>query len=139
MDGMTIGQMARSAGASVETIRFYERQGLLQHPARSPSGYRKYPPEAVSRVRLIRQAKDLGFSLKEIKELLALRVMPGKSCRDVRSRAERKIVDIEQRIVALRRMKAALTKLAAACTGRGPTSECPILEALETEHPPASR
>ena len=130
---MTIGQMARSAGASVETIRFYEREGLLEHPARSASGYRNYPPEAVARLRMIRQAKELGFSLNEIKELLALRVAPGKSCSDVRARAERKIADIDQRIAALKRMKAALARLAAACAGHGPTSECPILEALESE------
>jgi MerR family mercuric resistance operon transcriptional regulator len=135
MGNMTIGQMARSAGASVETIRFYEREGLLEHPARSASGYRKYPPEAVARLRMIRQAKELGFSLNEIKELLALRVAPGKSCSDVRARAERKIADIDQRIAALKRMKAALARLAAACAGRGPTSECPILEALESESP----
>jgi MerR family mercuric resistance operon transcriptional regulator len=133
MGNMTIGQMARSAGASVETIRFYEREGLLEHPARSASGYRKYAPKAVARLRLIRQAKELGFSLNEIKELLALRVAPGKSCSDVRARAERKIADIDQRIAALKRMKAALARLAAACAGRGPTSECPILEALESE------
>jgi MerR family mercuric resistance operon transcriptional regulator len=133
MGNMTIGQMARSAGASVETIRFYEREGLLEHPARSASGYRNYPPEAVARLRMIRQAKELGFSLNEIKELLALRVAPGKSCSDVRARAERKIADIDQRIAALKRMKAALARLAAACAGRGPTSECPILEALESE------
>lgn len=133
MGNMTIGQMARSAGASVETIRFYEREGLLEHPARSASGYRNYPPEAVARLRMIRQAKELGFSLNEIKELLALRVAPGKSCSDVRARAERKIADIDQRIAALKRMKAALARLAAACSGRGPTSECPILEALESE------
>ena len=133
MGNMTIGQMARSAGASVETIRFYEREGLLEHPARSASGYRNYPPEAVARLRMIRQAKELGFSLNEIRELLALRVAPGKSCSDVRARAERKIADIDQRIAALKRMKAALARLAAACAGRGPTSECPILEALESE------
>jgi len=133
MGNMTIGQMARSAGASVETIRFYEREGLLEHPARSASGYRNYPPEAVARLRMIRQAKELGFSLNEIKELLALRVAPGKSCSDVRARAERKIADIDQRIAALKRMKAALARLAAACAGHGPTSECPILEALESE------
>lgn len=103
MDNMAIGQMARAAGAGVETIRFYEREGLLEHPARSASGYRKYPPEAVARLRLIRQAKELGFSLNEIKKLFALRVAPGKSCSDVRARAERKIADIDQRIAALDR------------------------------------
>jgi MerR family mercuric resistance operon transcriptional regulator len=105
----------------------------LEHPARSASGYRHYRPDVVARLRLIRQAKELGFSLSEIKELLALKVAPGKSCSDVRARAERKIADINQRIAALKRMRAALARLAAACTGRGPTSECPIIEALESE------
>lgn len=133
MGNMTIGQIARAAGAGVETIRFYEREGLIGHPARSASGYRNYPPEVVARLRFIRQAKELGFSLNEIKELLALRVAPGKSCRDVKARAEAKIADVEQRIAQLDRMKRALTKLATACSGRGPTSECPILETLESE------
>jgi MerR family copper efflux transcriptional regulator len=133
MGNMTIGRIARAAGASVETIRFYEREGLLEHPARSASGYRNYPPAAVVRLRFIRQAKELGFSLNEIRELLALRVVPGKSCSNVRARTERKIADIDQRIAALKRMKTALAKLATACSGRGPTSKCPILDALESE------
>lgn len=128
---LTIGKVARSAGLAIDTIRYYEREGLLQKPARTPSGYRQYPADAVARLRFIRQAKDLGFSLSEIRELLALKVAPGKSCADVRARAEAKIADVEQRIAQLNRMKRALAKLATACSGRGPTSECPILEALE--------
>jgi len=130
--GLLIGKVAHSAGLAVDTVRYYEREGLLEKPARSAAGYRHYRPEVVARLRFVRQAKDLGFSLSEIKELLALRVAPGKSCADVRARAEAKIADVEQRIASLMRMKRALAKLASSCSGRGPTSECPILEALET-------
>jgi MerR family mercuric resistance operon transcriptional regulator len=133
MDGLTIGKVARGAGLAIDTVRYYEREGLLEKPARTTSGYRHYTTDAVARLRFIRQAKDLGFSLSEIKELLALRVAPGKSCADVRARAETKIADVEQRIAQLGRMKRALMKLASACSGRGPTSECPILEALENK------
>ena len=131
MDGLTIGKVARGAGLAIDTIRYYEREGLLEKPARTASGYRHYTTDAIARLRFIRQAKELGFSLHEIKELLSLRVTPGKSCADVKARAEAKIANVEQRIAQLSRMKRALEKLAAACSGRGPTSECPILEALE--------
>lgn len=131
--GLTIGKVAHSAGLAIDTVRYYEREGLLEKPARSASGYRHYRPDAIARLRFIRQAKELGFSLNEIKELLSLRVAPGKSCADVKARAEAKIADVEQRIAQLDRMKRALAKLATACSGRGPTSECPILDALESE------
>ena len=114
-------------------MRFYEREGLLEKPARSASGYRYFQADAVARLRFIRQAKELGFSLSEIRELLTLKVAPGKSCANVKARAEAKIADVEQRIAQLNRMKGALAKLATACSGRGPTSECPILDALESE------
>ena len=133
MKPLTIGQVARSAGVGVETVRFYERQGLLQEPARKESGYRQYPEDVVARLRFIKRAKELGFSLKEIKELLALRVDPDTTCAEVKSRAEAKIADIEEKIQALLRIKKALVKLTKACSGRGPTSECPILDALDTE------
>lgn len=129
---MTIGKVARKAGLAIDTVRYYEREGLIEKPARSASGYRNYRPDVIARLRFIRQAKNLGFSLSEVRELLALKVAPGKSCADVRARTERKIADVEQRIAQLERMKRALAKLAAACSGRGPTSECPILEAMET-------
>lgn len=132
---LTIGKVARTAGLAIDTVRYYEREGLLDKPARTASGYRHYTPDVVARLRFIRQAKELGFSLNEIKELLSLRVAPGKSCADVKARAEAKIADVEQRIAQLNRMKRALAKLATACSGRGPTSECPILDALESEKP----
>jgi MerR family mercuric resistance operon transcriptional regulator len=133
MKALTIGQAARSAGVGIETVRFYERQGLLQEPPRRDSGYRQYPEDVVARLRFIRRAKELGFSLKEIKELLALRVDPDTTCAEVRKRAEEKIIDVEAKIEALQKIKKALTKLTRTCSGRGPTSECPILDALDAE------
>lgn len=133
MEALTIGRVAKEAGVGVETIRFYEREGLIAQPERRPSGYRQYPPEAVRRVRFIRHAKELGFTLKEIQELLALRVDPRSTCADVRGRARAKIENIEERIASLEQMKAALDRLARRCRGRGPTTECPILDELDRE------
>src|SRR5437660_1810009 len=117
MKPLTIGQVARSAGVGIETVRFYERQGLLTEPARRESGYRQYPEDVVARLRFIRRAKELGFSLKEIKELLALRVDPDTTCAEVKRRAEAKIADVEEKIQALQRIKKALVQLTAVCRG----------------------
>jgi MerR family mercuric resistance operon transcriptional regulator len=133
MKALTIGQVAHSAGVGIETVRFYERERLLQEPARKESGYRQYENDVVERLRFIRRAKELGFSLKEIKDLLALRVDPATTCAAVRKRAESKIADVEEKIEDLKRIKKALKKLTAACHGLGPISECPILEALEPQ------
>lgn len=133
MKQLTIGKVARLADIGVETVRFYERQGLIQEPPRRESGYRQYPEETIQRLRFIKRAKELGFTLREIKELLALRIDPNTTCADVRRRAEAKINDIEEKIRLLSKMKKALTKLTMACSGRGPTSQCPILEAMEDE------
>ena len=147
MPAMTIGQVARQAGVGVETVRFYERTGLLTAPPRRASGYRQYAQEAVTRLQFIRRAKELGFSLKEITELLCLRVDPETTCGEVKQRAEAKIADIEAKLRDLQRMKEALATLVAACSGSGPTSQCPILDALESHdatvsarpHPEQSR
>ncbi len=129
---LTIGRLASAAGVGVETIRFYEREGLLPKPPRKrSSGYRQYPPDAVARVMFIRRAKDLGFTLKGVSELLELRVDPDKSCADVRALAKAKLVDVEEKMADLTRIKGALERLAKACRGKGPTSECPILDAIE--------
>ncbi len=130
---LAIGQVARRGGVSVETVRFYERQGLIDEPPRKQSGYRQYPEDAVRRIRFARRARELGFSLREIKELLSLRFDPKAGCADVKRRAETKIADIAARIGTLQRMKRALTRLAAACSGRGSVDECPILQALDSE------
>ena len=130
---LTIGQVARRAGVGLETVRFYEREGLIDHPPRKASGYRQYPEQVILRLRFIRRAKELGFSLKEISELLALRVDPTTTCGDVMKQAQAKIIDIDQRITTLQRMKTALLRLVASCDGSSPISECPILEALDSE------
>jgi MerR family mercuric resistance operon transcriptional regulator len=133
MENLTIGQLSKKAQVNVETVRYYERKGLMPEPPRRKSGYRQYSPNDVSRIQFIKRAKELGFSLKEILELLSLRIDPNTTCGDVRKRAEIKIADIEGKILTLQGMKKALTKLVASCRGRGPTSECPILEALNSE------
>lgn len=132
MNSLTIGQLARRADVGVETVRFYEREGLLKEPARSSSGYRQYDEGVVDRLRFIRRAKQLGFTLNEVKELLSLRIDPATTCGDVKSRAEAKVEDIAAKIRTLQRMKRALVKLTKACSGHGAASECPILEALDT-------
>ena len=135
MNGLTIGRVARDARVAIDTVRYYEREGLLEKPARTSSGYRQYSADAVARLRFIRQAKELGFSLNEVRELLALRVGARRSCGEVKARAERKIADVDRRVAQLKRVRKALSTLADACRGRGPTSQCPILDALEAERP----
>ena len=131
MKPMTIGRLAEQAAVGIETVRFYEREGVLAKPARSASGYRLYDAEVVARLQFVQRAKELGFTLKEIKELLSLRVDHGTSCEDVRARAEIKIADIEDRIKTLHRMKKALVRLTQDCCQKTGGSECPILGALE--------
>lgn len=133
MQALTIGQVARRAGVSIETIRFYEREGLIAEPPRGASGYRHYPTETVSHIRFIRRAKELGFALKEVRELLALRVHPDISSAEVKTRAEAKIADIEARIRVLQRIRDTLVGITTACDGCAPVSECPILDALDAE------
>ena len=131
MKSLTIGKVARESGVGIETVRFYERQGLLEQPARRLSGYRQYDHEAIARLRFIKQAQRLGFSLREIKELLALKIDPKATRKQVRDRAVAKIADIEQRITDLKRMKRALGPLIQACDGKGELEGCPILDAIE--------
>ena len=130
---LTIGKLARESGVGVETVRFYERRGLIAKPVRRPSGYRQYQPEVVRRIRFIQHAKELGFSLHEVAELLSLRVAPDGTCAAVQEHALAKIEAIDARITALTGMRRALIRLSEACGGPAPASECPILEALEQE------
>ena len=131
MENLTIGQLAKKADVNIETVRYYERRGLIPEPPRKESGYRQYSDEMVKRILFIKHAKELGFSLKEINELLTLKLDARTSCSEVKNRAEAKITDIEGKIKTLQRMKKALVKLTKACGGIGPAKECPILEALE--------
>ena len=127
---LTTSQLARKAGVNVETLRYYERRGLIPEPPRRDSGYRQYSQDDVARIQFIKRAKDLGFTLQEVQELLDLRVDPDTPCIMVKRRADLKIIDIEAKLQSLKRIKKALNKLAAACSGRGPVGDCPILEAL---------
>jgi MerR family mercuric resistance operon transcriptional regulator len=136
MKQLTIGELAKRAKVNVQTVRYYERRGLMPEPPRRASGYRQYSQNDIGRLRFIRHGKDLGFSLKEIRELLSLRVDPDTTCEDVKTCAEEKLAEIEAKVQALQQVKTALTKLAASCKGQGPTSECPILEALESFEEP---
>jgi Hg(II)-responsive transcriptional regulator len=131
MGVLTIGQVARQAGVGVETVRFYEREGLLEEPARRASGYRQYSEQVVKRIHFIKRAQQLGFSLKEIAELLLLRVDTQTSCEEVKQHAEAKIAEVERKLIELQRMRQALRTIAALCTGEGPASACPMLDALE--------
>jgi MerR family copper efflux transcriptional regulator len=132
-ESLTIGKLAREAGINLETVRYYERRGLLPKPPRTASGYRLFPADATLRLRFIRRSQELGFSLKEIRELLALRVSPRTTSAEIRKRTEVKIADIEQKIKSLESMRKSLRKLTSACAGCGPISECPILESLGGE------
>ena len=133
MKSLTIGRLAKEGGVNLETVRFYERRGLLPKPPRSASGYRLFPADAARRLRFIRSAQKLGFSLKEIRELLSLRVSRATKSRDIRARTEGKIADIDAKIRSLESMKRTLRKLTNVCDGCVPIAECPILDSLDRE------
>lgn len=133
MDGLKIGEVAKQAQVNLQTIHYYERRGLLSKPPRTAANYRLFPAGAVQRVRFIKRAQELGFTLKEIKELLSLRASPRARCADVYKRAEEKIRAIDEKVRTLQAMRKALSKLMSECAGRSPISECPILEALDSE------
>src|SRR6266849_4421278 len=130
---LTISRLAQLGGVNLDTNHYYERQGLLPAPPRTAAGYRVFPREAARRLRFIKRAQELGFSLSEISELLAIRVKPGAKQADVRVRAETKIADIEQKIRTLQAMKKSLRLLTERCESCGPLTECPILESLDRE------
>lgn len=139
MNAFTIGELAKQAKVHVETLRYYERRGLIPRPPRTVSNYRLYSSESFRRVKFIKQAQELGFSLNEIKKLLALRATPRARCAEVRTYAAHKIEDIEGKIRSLARMRKTLEKLIAECSGEGPATRCPILESLDSEPPTVSQ
>ncbi len=131
MQTMTISHAARQAEVGSETIRFYERRGLIEQPPKPVgAGFRVYPEETVQRIRFIRQAQEIGFSLREIDELLSLRADPAADSSDVRERAIDKRNEVEQKIAHLRQIHAALEELISACPGKGALRQCSIMEAL---------
>lgn len=134
MNGMTRGEVAEKADVNPETLRYYERKELIPPPPRSDGGFRLYDDSYVDRLRFIKRAKDLGFTLAEIKGLLELRVGEDATCRDVKSQAERKLEEVESKIRDLKQIREALSTLAETCQGgSGPTGDCPILDALSGE------
>ena len=136
MERLTMGRLAKRVEVNPETIRYYEREGLLAAPARLPSGYRIFPEESVQRIRFIKRAQKLGFSLHEIKELLSMRLeLTGRECAAVKRMAAEKIVEVDQKIQALAAMRSVLKQLEEQCPGSGPLSGCPIVESLQQGEP----
>ena len=130
MANLRTAEVAERAGVNVETLRFYERKGILPAPPRRASGYRDYPPETVERVRFIKRAQELGFSLREVQELLELRQTGRAKAGRVRKVAETKLEEIEHKIRDLEAMKQSLSDLLCACNGRTTVAACPIIESL---------
>jgi len=130
---LTIGRVARAAGVGIDTIRYYEREGLLPEPERRLSGYRDYTPDAIAQLRFIRRAKELGFTLEEIRELLTLSADRERGVRGVKQRAEARLAEIGRRISELKRVQRGLKNLIDACPGHGALESCPILDALSHE------
>lgn len=128
MGGLTIGRLAKKAGVGTQALRFYERKGLVAKPPRSKGGYRLYPESVAGRIGFIQRAQDLGFSLREVKELLELQASDKRSCREVKSFATKKIGDIDRKLQELSAIRDALSQLRKACAGGGTGGECPILE-----------
>lgn len=130
MDPISIGELAKQANVHIETIRYYERRGLIADPPRNQSGHRQYPVEAVIRTEFIKRCQALGFSLREIQDILELRVTPQSTCADMKSRVSEKLMEVDQKIDELIRIRNALSRLLNRCTGKGPIGHCPILEEL---------
>lgn len=131
MDSIGIGTLAKRAGVSIDTVRYYERGGLLAPKTRLASGYRRYSELEVARLRFIRRAQALGFSLREVKELLALSNL--REVGRVKRAAQAKLADVEERIASLERVRKGLASLIGACPGHGRAADCPILKALGEE------
>ena len=130
---LTIGAVAKRVGVAIDTIRYYEREGLLPEPQRRASGYRSYGDGTIVQLRFIRRAKDLGFTLEEIRELLVLSADRQRGVKAVKRRAQQRLAAIEQRIVELQRVRDGLAQLVDSCPGHGKPEECPILRALSDE------
>ena len=127
---MKIGELARQADVAIDTVRYYERQGLLPAPERTQSGYRTYGADDVARLRFVRRAKTLGFTLEEIGDLLALSGRREDDMAGMKAAAIQKLADVDARLAELQRVRAGLETLVASCPGHGALAQCPILNAL---------
>jgi DNA-binding transcriptional MerR regulator len=132
-----IGQVARAAGVSIPTLRYYERRRLLRPAGRAPNGYRRYDAESVKLLRFVKRAQRLGFSLREVQALLRLRETRGVPCGQVRDRAEGKIAEIRAKERQLAHMRGALERLVTSCRTEHSRRECPILDALAGDEEPS--
>lgn len=130
---MKIGELSALSGLSIDTIRFYEKQGLIPPPRRTDTNYRMYDADSPRRLIFIRKARDLGFTLQEIGQLLALSEDGHAGAGDVKQRAKAKLSDLDRKIAEMQEMRRSLEKLVNACSGRGPRQTCPILTALADE------
>lgn len=130
MKNLTIGKLAKEAGVNTDTVRYYERRNLVPEPNRTPSGYRIYLPETITRIKFIKQAQALGFTLNEIDELLKLRAKEDNA-EEVKAQAQQKVVDIQDKIQMLEQMQNTLIELIEQCEKREPSAACPILKAIE--------
>lgn len=133
MDGLTIGQLAKAGGVNLQTVRYYERRGLLAPESRTESGYRIFANDSARRIRFIKRAQELGFTLDEIRDLLSLRVDGTSNCVDVRKKAQAKLAGIDLKLSQLHSMRDSLAGLIKSCSGRGAIKYCPILESLDGE------
>lgn len=131
MDGLTIGKVAREAGVNIETVRYYEKRGLIPQPPRTCSGYRQYPEKIVQRIKFIKRAQELGFTLKEVQKLLAISDHEtGLVSHEIQQFAREKVLQLERKIAGLVQIKLMLESLLSKCKGSGPIQECPIMEKL---------
>ncbi len=133
METLTRGKLAKRSGVNIETLRYYEKRNLIDPPRRSEAGYRLYTPADILRIRFIKNAQKLGFTLKEIRELLKLRIKINTSCDSVLRKAEHKRAEIMVKIKDLQSMKRALDQLIHKCEESIPTEDCPILESFESD------
>lgn len=138
-NALTIGELGEKARVNIETLRYYERRGLLPLPPRSAANFRLYPPEAIKVVKFIKRAQELGFTLKEIEEMLSLRTVPDAQCADIRKLTEEKIKGIDAKIRTLQAIRDALATLLKECSGQAPIEQCPILDAISTEEEASNR
>lgn len=134
MAGFTIGKVAKAAGVGVETIRFYERQGLIKQPTPQRTSFREYSTSVVDRVRFIKRAQELGFTLSEVSELLELTDRTGASRKSVKELAGKKLIAIREKLADLKQMELTLARLVNDCSGKGPLVGCPIIEAITNKH-----
>jgi MerR family mercuric resistance operon transcriptional regulator len=133
MEGFKRGELAKKAMVSIETLRYYEQNELLPKPRRTAKNYRIYSDDSLKRIRFIKRAQQLGFSLKEIKALISLRTDPRADCGDVKKITLSKVNELDSKIKELKLMKKSLVKLESECPDRGPIKNCRMLETLESE------